>query len=62
MRIAYVGNFTQQHCTEVHLAKTLENLGHVVTRLQENGFTSDELGNILAQGNFELFFIYAHLG
>lgn len=55
MKIAYVGNFTQAHCTEVHLAQTLENLGHIVTRLQENGFTADELGNILAQGNYELF-------
>lgn len=54
MKIAYIGNFTQPHCTEVHLAKTLENLGHLVTRLQENGYTSDELGNILAQMDFDL--------
>lgn len=55
MRIAYVGNYQASHCTEVHLARTLEDLGHVVTRLQENGYTSQELGNILAQGNYELF-------
>jgi SAM-dependent methyltransferase len=36
MKIAYVGNFTQQHCTEVHLALTLEKLGHEVTRIQES--------------------------
>lgn len=36
MRIAYVGNYTQSHCTEVHIAKTLEDLGHQVERLQEN--------------------------
>ena len=36
MKIAYVGNFTQQHCTEVHLAATLEDLGHQVVRLQED--------------------------
>lgn len=36
MKIAYVGNFSQAHCTEVHLAATLEDLGHQVVRLQEN--------------------------
>ena len=35
MKIAYVGNFTQRHCTEVHVAATLEQLGHTVTRIQE---------------------------
>lgn len=35
MRVAYVGNYSQPHCTEVHIAKTLENLGHKVTRIQE---------------------------
>lgn len=37
MRIAYVGNFTQSHCTEVHIAKTLRDMGHTVIELQENG-------------------------
>lgn len=41
MKIAYVGNFTQRHCTEVHLAFTLEQLGHEVIRLQENELTKD---------------------
>lgn len=36
MKIAYVGNFTQAHCTEVHIAATLENMGHTVSRIQEN--------------------------
>lgn len=36
MKIIYVGNFKQQHCTEVHIAKTLENMGHTVTRVQED--------------------------
>lgn len=35
MTIAYVGNFSQRHCTEVHLAATLEAMGHKVTRIQE---------------------------
>lgn len=43
MRIAYVGNFTQTHCTEVHLAATLRDLGHEVIEIQENGITSDDL-------------------
>lgn len=37
MRIAYVGNFTQRHCTEVHIAATLRDMGHDVTEIQENG-------------------------
>jgi SAM-dependent methyltransferase len=41
MKIAYVGNFTQTHCTEVHLAKTLEMLGHEVVRLQEDDLKPD---------------------
>lgn len=36
MKILYVGNFTQPHCTEVHVAKTLANMGHQVTRIQED--------------------------
>jgi predicted SAM-dependent methyltransferase len=36
MRIGYIGNFSQSHCTEVHIAATLEDLGHEVMRLQEN--------------------------
>lgn len=36
MKIIYVGNFTQPHCTEVHIARTLENMGHQVTRVQED--------------------------
>lgn len=35
MKIAYLGNYTQKHCTEVHLAITLEDLGHEVVRIQE---------------------------
>lgn len=36
LRIAYVGNFRHPWCTEVHLARTLEQLGHTVYRLQED--------------------------
>ena len=43
MRIGYLGNFSQRHCTENHLALTLESMGHEVQRIQENGITSDDL-------------------
>lgn len=36
MKILYVGNFSVPHSTETHLAKTLEHLGHQVTRVQED--------------------------
>jgi hypothetical protein len=35
MQIAYVGNFEPSHSTETHVAATLEDLGHEVTRIQE---------------------------
>lgn len=35
MRVAYLGNFTAPHCTEVHVALSLEALDHQVTRIQE---------------------------
>ena len=54
MRIAFIGNFTQPHCSEVHWSATLERLGHEVIRLQENGFTPDELGQMLEQINFDM--------
>jgi hypothetical protein len=43
MRIAYTGNFQPQHSTETHIAATLEDLGHQVTRLQENTTDPSEL-------------------
>lgn len=36
-RVAYIGNFRAPHCTEVHLAQTMEQyLGLVVDRIQED--------------------------
>ena len=35
LTIAYVGNFLYKHCTEVHIKKSLENLGHTVVPIQE---------------------------
>src|SRR5689334_19696907 len=54
MRILYVGNFSQRHCTEVHIAATLESLGHTVSRFQENDPVQD-LVPILNYGEFDLF-------
>lgn len=55
MNIFYVGNFTQQHCTEVHLAATLEDLGHTVIRVQENGLSPDAMTERLTNDQFDLF-------
>jgi hypothetical protein len=53
--IAYVGNFSLPYCTEVHAARTLEQLGHTVHRLQENGFTPAGLAAALERLNPGLF-------
>lgn len=50
MLILYVGNFSQPHCTEVHVANTLEDLGHQVLRIQENELQPDGLVS-LCYGN-----------
>ena len=55
MTIAYVGNFSQRHCTEVHLAATLESLGHEVIRLQENEVKQDELSAMIGVAKWDLF-------
>lgn len=43
LKIAMVGNFTQSHCSEVHWAATLEDMSHMVTRIQENTIKEDSL-------------------
>lgn len=55
MRVAYVGNFSQRHCTEVHLAATLEDLGHTVTRIQENATDPATLLSIVDGHDLFLF-------
>ncbi len=37
---------TQAHCTEVHLAATLESLGHKLTRVQEDSLAGDLLARV----------------
>jgi len=53
LKIAYIGNFTQSHCTEVHIASTLESMGHQVTRMQENQL-SRNWANTLTENNTDL--------
>lgn len=55
MKVAYVGNFSQQHCTENHLALTLEDLGHQVTRLQENQTDAGSLVDLCRGHDLFLF-------
>lgn len=46
MKATFIGNFTVDYSTEEHLAKTLEDLGFEVVRLQENQTNTNEvLGN-----------------
>lgn len=35
MKVAYIGNYRHDFCTEVHLAREIESLGHEVWRIQE---------------------------
>lgn len=48
MHVAQVGNFTQLHCTEVHLKRSLEALGCTVTPFQEDAYTPRALSRALA--------------
>lgn len=56
MKIAFVGNFSQAHCTECHLALTFESMGHEVTRIQENTTDQNQLINIV-EGHDLFFFV-----
>lgn len=46
-RILYIGNFSVSHSTETHVAKSLESLGHVVTRCQENALSAEQITELL---------------
>jgi hypothetical protein len=53
--IGYVGNFKPPHSTETHLARTLEQMGHQVARLQEDDLTPDALTRALDRLDLGLF-------
>jgi predicted SAM-dependent methyltransferase len=55
VRLAYVGNFSQPHCTESHVAATLEDMGHSVLRLQENEQVAGQLSTKLADSDLLLW-------
>lgn len=55
LRIGYVGNFKPSHSTETHLARTLEQLGHQVARLQEDDLTPETLTRALDRLDLDLF-------
>lgn len=48
MKIYMVGNFSAPWCSEVHWAKSLEKLGHEVTRKQENTLRAGMIANEVA--------------
>lgn len=45
MKVAFLGNFTHQHCSEAHHAAALEQLGHEVIRMQEGGVNCHQFRN-----------------
>ena len=55
LRIAYIGNFSVDYSTETHVAHTLEQLGHTVYRLQENGHKPAGLTRALNALDLDLF-------
>lgn len=55
MKITYLGNFRCSWCTEVHIAFTLEKLGHEVVRLQENEVT---LEKVVSEANVSDIFLW----
>lgn len=55
MHIQYVGNFTQRHCTENHLALTLEDMGHTVERVQEGQTSAEDFTRLVAETKADLF-------
>lgn len=55
MVIFYLGNFLSPWCTEVHISKTLQKLGHEVVELQENFTQPDHLANRFGVEAFDLF-------
>lgn len=55
MKVAYIGNFEHRHCTEVHVAASLEELGCEVLRLQENRASLAEMEAAARQSSLLLY-------
>jgi len=59
VKIAFLGNFQVPFTSESHYAKTFENLGHEVIRLQEPMVTTDEI--LQTAQNADMFFwVHTH--
>lgn len=54
LTVVYVGNFTRPWCTEVHVAGSLEALGHRVERVQENTLDWRQLPSIVQRAGGHL--------
>ena len=54
-KIAFLGNFRIDYCTEVHHARTYEKLGIEVVRFQESHATGYEILERLKQGDIDAF-------
>jgi hypothetical protein len=57
LRIAFLGNFAVDHSSETHHAKTLEHLGHTVSRLQESRPDSQQIVSAALESDL---FIWVH--
>lgn len=57
MKIAFVGNFSVDYCSEVHHAKSLESLGHEVIRLQEGKVNADA---VVEQATLSDILVWVH--
>lgn len=54
-KICYIGNFRPENSTECHLAKDMENVGIVVTRMQEQDVQLEELLEHESEYDFILY-------
>lgn len=55
MKVTYIGNFNYGYCTEVHIAKTLRNLGVEVQQLQEDQLQVGELFDLASDSDVLLY-------
>ncbi len=55
MRFAYLGNQKASWCTEVHITKTLQSMGHSVVFIQEDETSRERVAQTVKQSGAELF-------
>lgn len=55
MNITYVGNFRPSHSTENHIRRTLEDMGHTVTALQEDEMTTQHIWRVARWADLFLY-------